>query len=524
MLTKRKTLTVMTSLVCLFFFAGCHFPYQPHLTVEITSHEDGQSVLINEEARITSTVFASRGVGSVKLFVDNELIHTDSPAEGTPLEFSADQPWTPLQEGSVTISVVLTDLQGKDSDPSSITLEVVSSNYDVDIPPTPEETATATPEGLELTQTAEAICTNSAAFIEDVTIPANTTLDAGSVFTKIWRVNNNGSCDWIGYELIHIDGDLLGASSPRALPMVNAGNNADISIDMIAPMEPGTYSSTWRIRAEDGTLFGPELHLVIVVPQPPTDTPSPTPTMTPTPTSTPQPPSVEQLSERLTIPANSSRSLTVPCPAGAIIVSGGFDGSDNIRIWHSGKDDNGWQVQGHNNTDSEQIINVFAVCLSNTGGTTSQERQQTDANPDGNTRLEVACPDGTHATGGGWKIGVTDPIEVYNSSRTGNGWQMEINNSGNQQPEIEVYTICLAGVTGATTQVSDTSGIIQPNVIGQLDVSCPPGSYVTGGGFTVDIGIIIYHTTMLNNGWQNFARNTFDLEKTLHTHAICYTP
>ena len=524
---KNKFILLLISFTLIFAILACHLPFRANLSAEFISHEDGQLVLLDEEIIIIAEVFASRGVFSVDLFMNDELYHSVlPPEETTPLEFFSEHPWTPVEEGEVELSIIVTDLQGLASDPTSITLSVVFALEENGATPTPTET----PEGLELTQTAQAGCTNSASFVDHVTIPINAQLPAGANFTKIWRVNNNGSCDWIAYQLVHASGERLGAASPIALPTVSAGSNADLIVDMAAPNPPGTYSSIWRIRAEDGTIFGPELSLTIIVPQPPTDTPAPTPTftVTPSPTLSPTPTtpplSVDQFMEQITIPANSSNNTTVTCPSGSVLVSGGFAGGDGVRIWHSMKDGNGWRVHGRNNTGSSKLLNVYAICLFNSGGSTSQVFEQENVNANDTTQIEVSCPSGSLVTGGGWIIGSTDPTEIYNSTRSGNGWQIYINNTGGGTPFINVYAVCLSGVVGTTSQVSDTTGQIPPNDTLQLEKACPSGTLVTGGGFAVNIGATIYNSSKSSNGWQNFARNNIGTQKLLHTYAICYSP
>ena len=137
------------------------------------------------------------------------------------------------------VSVLAVDRKGTVSDPFSITLNVVSSIEDIEISSTPTPTPSA--EEFAQTQTAQAICTNSASFVTHVTIPESTQISTNVNFTKIWRVNNNGSCDWIGYQLVHSGGDHMGAVFPKALPVVKAGSNADLVIEMTAPSQPGTH-------------------------------------------------------------------------------------------------------------------------------------------------------------------------------------------------------------------------------------------------------------------------------------------
>jgi hypothetical protein len=520
---KNKLLLCAICITLIAAVSACHYP-RVHVKIAIISHENEQSVVLNQETRIRSLATASRGVESVALYINNELVNTDTPPEGNPIEYTADQPWTPKSEGHVIISVVTTDVEGRASDPVTITLQVVPAISETNGTPTP--TVTVTPLGLDQTQTAEAICTNAATFVEHVTIPINANLTPESNFTKIWRVNNSGSCDWVGYNLIHISGDLLGANSPRALPMVSAGKDADIALEMVAPGTPGTHTSTWRLRAEDGTIFGPELVVTIIVPQPPTDTPTPTATYTPTPTPTATIPpiSVEQVRQEISIPANSIGSTTTTCPAGSVIVSGGFSGSDGLRVWQSMRDGNGWRVSARNEIGSPISLNVYAICIRNTDGAGQQEQVQVNVDPNDTTVLTVNCSSGSIITGGGWDIGATLPIEVIQSSQAGNGWQIEVNNTGGDTPQITAFAICLAGAAGSTTQVSEPNGQILPNNTQQLIIACPTNTHVTGGGFTADIDVVIYNTSMMGNGWQNFAQNYTGSQKAWQTHAICYMP
>src|SRR5512147_319374 len=67
-------------------------------------------------------------------------------------------------------------------------------------PPSPESSATPagpqTPTIDPSRPTNAPDCTNSAAFVTDVTIPDNTNVAGGTTFTKTWRVSNTGTCVW----------------------------------------------------------------------------------------------------------------------------------------------------------------------------------------------------------------------------------------------------------------------------------------------------------------------------------------
>lgn len=530
---RRKLFFIIA---CIFILSGCNLPGRSQVNTAITSPVQGQAVAVNMEARVLSLSMATQGVQYVELYVNGVLMDINTPPAGNPSEYTADQPWIPTDVGNVVISVVAVDSQDNRSEPDSISLQVVPAVSDTDAIVTP--TLTVTPEGLSQTQTAQVGCTNDAAFVQDVTIPINSYLTAGSNFTKIWRVSNNGTCDWIGYELLHISGELFGAASPLALPMVSAGNNADISLEMTTPISPGTYSSMWRIRSDDGTVFGPELLMTIVVPQLPTSTftstvtstftqtitPTNTVTLTPTSTQTQPTLSVDYVYVQIDIPPTSSAHDTVTCPSGSVVVSGGFAHEIGIRVWHSMQNGNGWRIHANNSTGTEKKLTIYANCMHNSGGSTDLEFDQLNINPNGNTNIKVDCPSGSVVTGGGWIIGTSDTVRVYNSSQSGNGWQIWVSNSANDSPLTNVYAICLSGVSGSTYQTSPTSVSISGNTTGYAKASCPSGEYLTGGGFALQDDLNVYNTSKRPDGWINYARNSSGDNRIMYTYATCYSP
>ena len=531
---KRLIKPLTFVLLAVIILTSCHFPGTPWVLVEITSHEEGQSVVQYEETRIITEARSSQGIDKVELYINGELEHIDEPPMGFPRDFTADQPWMPVAEGEVIISVIAIDRRGTASEPVSISLKVVETEDDIDTDLTP--TPTLSPEDIALTQTAQASCTNSATFVEHVTIPLNASVRANSNFTKIWRINNNGTCDWSGYRVAHTSGNIMSANSPKSLPVVNAGANADIVVDMVAPETPGSHSAIWRIQGPDGTFFGPDLPISINVPELPTDTPEPTPTFTATPTLTPiptatrtptatRPPlNVQQISEQITIPQNNTENRTVNCPSGSVVVSGGFSHQIGVRVWQSMKHGNGWRVYATNNHTSSRTITITATCLFNSGGASDQTITTENANPNDFTLINTTCPAGSIVTGGGWKIGENSPIQIFHSSQSGNGWQIEVNNPTSNRPEINIYAICLSGVSGRTTQEESLNNIVPPNETGDVEKLCPSGTFVTGGGFNMDLALDLYNSSIFQNGWVISVRNPTGEERRLDTFAICFSP
>jgi Ig-like domain from next to BRCA1 gene len=99
---------------------------------------------------------------------------------------------------------------------------------------------------------------NAAKFIEDVTIPDGTKINPGSGFTKTWRLENFGACTWTtDYKLVFVKGDQM--SAPQEIPIptvVKPGDKIDLSVNMIAPINPGEYESYWKLQDSSGQLFG----------------------------------------------------------------------------------------------------------------------------------------------------------------------------------------------------------------------------------------------------------------------------
>jgi hypothetical protein len=193
--------------------------------------------------------------------------------------------------------------------------------------PNPTDTPTLTPEpkptdtpGPTNTPGASG-CSDDSKFIADVNFPDNTPLTPGQTFTKIWRIQNNGSCTWTtDYRLVLISGERMGA--PRRVRLsrdVPPGGSYEVSVTFTAPTEPGTYRSRWQLRTPDGALFGARPYVQILVPAP-TDIPTPTDTPTPKPTDAPPggPGGSAGLKEELFFspPGGGGVSGCLACPAG----------------------------------------------------------------------------------------------------------------------------------------------------------------------------------------------------------------
>ena len=150
--------------------------------------------------------------------------------------------------------------------------------------PTVFKSPTAT--GTQYTPTVNpgisAVGCNNLGLVYDVNIPAGSIFKPGESFTKTWKVENNGTCNWVYlYHLVFVSGDRLDGDPPRLSKVIVPGQWTQLSVDLFAPSKPGTYTGSWRMATQPGTPFGVTLNVSIAVSNP-TDTPQPTSTATAT--------------------------------------------------------------------------------------------------------------------------------------------------------------------------------------------------------------------------------------------------
>jgi len=163
--------------------------------------------------------------------------------------------WREVNEGQVyPIDVDLSDYAGTEVEIvlSAIAADDTGENYAMWVNPRLVRNG----QSVEDPDT-DGIC-NWARFVDDVTIEDRTVLDENEAFTKVWRLENIGDCTWTtDYEVFFSAGNRMSAPAVINMPeTVAPGETVDISIDMVAPDSPGTYTGYWLLRDETGDIFG----------------------------------------------------------------------------------------------------------------------------------------------------------------------------------------------------------------------------------------------------------------------------
>lgn len=229
---KRTSLAVGLALILLL--AGCNMPNQAETTPTLDTTQAYQTV----QARLTEAVALTPTVTHTP-----EVTPTPSPTTTSTLA-----PATP------------TATTGAAATPSATTGGVAS---------TCNQASPGTPI--------------------DVTIPDDTQLAPGQAFSKTWRLRNAGTCTWTSqYSIVYFSGDRMEA--PASVPLsgdVAPGDTVDLTVDMIAPEQTGTFQSNWKLRTNSDQLFGigpgeglPFYVRIQVATNAPTTTPATSPTAT----------------------------------------------------------------------------------------------------------------------------------------------------------------------------------------------------------------------------------------------------
>lgn len=134
---------------------------------------------------------------------------------------------------------------------ATVPVVVPSTNTPISVPPT-----AIIPSATFLPPTATPIC-DGAQFVADVTVPDDTVFSPNQTFTKTWRLKNTGTCSWTpSYAVAFSDGNSMNGPATQALVgNVNPGQTVDISVNLTAPADPGTYTGNYRLRNAAGLLF-----------------------------------------------------------------------------------------------------------------------------------------------------------------------------------------------------------------------------------------------------------------------------
>ena len=101
-------------------------------------------------------------------------------------------------------------------------------------------------------------CFNAAEFVKDVSFPDGSPIKPKQKFTKIWSLKNIGTCIWdADYAVVYVWGDQMKGASPQPIgESVEPGGVIQIAVDLVAPLNPGSYQGDWMLQDAEANRFG----------------------------------------------------------------------------------------------------------------------------------------------------------------------------------------------------------------------------------------------------------------------------
>ncbi|MGZ8172935.1 MAG: NBR1-Ig-like domain-containing protein [Methylobacter sp.] len=117
---------------------------------------------------------------------------------------------------------------------------------------------------------------DASGFVQDVTIPDNTAVFTGQVFTKVWEIQNIGHVNWLGRKLVCMDRKadipvvpeyiaapeavrgLVPTRRIIAIPDTLPGDSVILSVEFTAPSYPCSLISYWKMTDEHEEICFPE--------------------------------------------------------------------------------------------------------------------------------------------------------------------------------------------------------------------------------------------------------------------------
>lgn len=143
---------------------------------------------------------------------------------------------------------------------------------------TPSATNTQTPTATSTASLTPAVTNTSVAptgsggcdraqFVSDVTVPDGEDHAPDTTFVKTWRLRNAGTCSWsTSYSVVFVSGNAMGGPASQNLTAtIVPGSTVDISLNLTAPHETGSYTGYWILKNATGQTFADSFYVQIDV-------------------------------------------------------------------------------------------------------------------------------------------------------------------------------------------------------------------------------------------------------------------
>lgn len=144
----------------------------------------------------------------------------------------------------------------------------------VTAPPTTIAAAESTPTAI-FTDTEETLYGYRAKVLRLYITPSDKAVPPGTAMLAYITLSNGSERPWPAeMQLAFVSGAELSATTTLPLAALAAGEQVQVLLPLQAPLEPGTYKSTWEVQRPDGEPASSKINLEVVVEDLPTVTPT----------------------------------------------------------------------------------------------------------------------------------------------------------------------------------------------------------------------------------------------------------
>jgi hypothetical protein len=227
------------------------------------SIEDARASRAGNDVQVYGRAACGGGVRAIRFSADGSIFYELGAPEATAT-------WHPPAGASGAHAIRIEAAEWGDNDWSRAASRIISIDLGGGASGTTGTTGGASTGGSSAasppTSSSSGPCRDGAAFVSDVTYSDGAHVTAGQRFTKTWRLRNSGSCTWGDWYTVNfIGGDDLGATAMYAVSRTSPGATVDISLDLVAPTNSGSYQANYQLNNADGRYFGPRFWALITV-------------------------------------------------------------------------------------------------------------------------------------------------------------------------------------------------------------------------------------------------------------------
>ncbi|HLY30527.1 MAG TPA: hypothetical protein VKQ36_05840, partial [Ktedonobacterales bacterium] len=230
-------------------------------------------------------------------------------------------------------------------------------------------------------------------------------------------------------------------------------------------------------------------------------------------------PWVHEVAQTTTLYGYNTGPVTAACPQGQVALGGGWKvATQGVHVFAAYLVGNAWDVFASHTVYSRFIVPIvvtaYVECLSNDPGAIVTQFAMTTNVPANSMAIpvSVACDAGAgQAVAVGFDLGPVNSALEYQGGVIavvtfgGITASYAVTNHDSIDHPITTYVDCLASPDAAFNYIAANGPPISAGMIADVQVTCPAGSVVAGGGFGYNEGTLsgnLYLEHANANGWE----------------------